>query len=856
MIKYLFSFFLVLICFTAFGQKKSIIRVTKSKSIYYTQRNGKNVAIVYDGTFVHQNSVMQADSAFLNQVENVMDAYGNVHITQGDTLNIYSDKLNYNGNTKIATLTDNVRMIDRDAILTTNYLTYSTATKIGTYTGGGKLINKDNTLTSKNGYYFTSTRDAYFRYNVVMVTPEALIKTDTLRYNAASKLAYFLGPSNIYDAKDKKDTLYTENGTYDTATEQAFFGKNNLYKSGSKSLKGDSLFYDKIKGYGRAIKHVIFHDKEQNITLYGDLANYYKAQELTVVTRDPYVVIVTEEKDTTKTDSVASKPQLAKKSGSNAVKSADTKQEIADAPPAGTMPVKALQNIPANVSLADTSKINDAKKALKNMPTLPVKSVSGVPLKISAVDTAKLDSAKKVLKSMSPEQIKAAQKSATAAVNKAAPSVIKSMPGLPIPTGSSVKKLTSNLEPVKPIGKEKVKRDSIFLSADSLKTQIVTYKVLKEMQARARMPRTRDTSIKAKTTTKAPAKVNSKFLTLRHPGTGPDSSYLHRDFFGKPKPVTAASKPGDTTAAKGQKKAKRVEQEVEDPVFMFSKVNLADTARIRIVIAYHSAKLFKSDLQAKADSMFYSYADSTVTMFVQPILWTQGSQLSGDTVALQMKNKKLNNLYMYPSSFIVNIEKTDSTHFNQIAGKRMRGFFKDDKLDRMYVTGNAESIYFARDSGIVKEMVRSLSSRMRVSFKNNSASQAYFLTKPEHRYGPLNKFGPDEQILKGFIWKPKERPVSKESILPSYNRKYNQQTQKPTIVKKPGTTNGLPQKGGAQKPTTDTLKNKLPTQPLLKTSKDSLGNKSQPVKTQKDSLPVKSQPAIKPKADSTAAKKP
>ncbi len=125
---------------------------------------------------------------------------------------------------------------------------------------------------------------------------------------------------------------------------------------------------------------------------------------------------------------------------------------------------------------------------------------------------------------------------------------------------------------------------------------------------------------------------------------------------------------------------------------------------------------------------------------------------------------------MFPHAFIVNIEKTDSVHFNQVSGKRMRGFFKDDKLHRMFIEGNAESIYFSRDSGkmTISGMQRSLSSRIRVDFKDNKATNLAFYTKPENRYGPLNKFKDDDKILKGFIWKPKDRPVSKESIIPSY----------------------------------------------------------------------------------------
>jgi hypothetical protein len=53
-----------------------------------------------------------------------------------------------------------------------------------------------------------------------------------------------------------------------------------------------------------------------------------------------------------------------------------------------------------------------------------------------------------------------------------------------------------------------------------------------------------------------------------------------------------------------------------------------------------------------------------------------------------------------------------------------------------------------------------------------------FSNKPEHRYAPVGKFTEEDKTLKGFIWKPKDRPVSKESILPSYNKKTTSKTGK------------------------------------------------------------------------------
>jgi lipopolysaccharide assembly outer membrane protein LptD (OstA) len=137
-IKYAFSLFFILTSVTVWAQKKSVVNLISSKSSEGVKINGKDVIKVYKGTFKQDYSIMRSDSAYFYAQDNAFDAFGNVNITQGDTLNIFSDKLNYNGNTKIAILTDNVKMVDKDATLTTNYLTYNTATRYGTYTSGGK----------------------------------------------------------------------------------------------------------------------------------------------------------------------------------------------------------------------------------------------------------------------------------------------------------------------------------------------------------------------------------------------------------------------------------------------------------------------------------------------------------------------------------------------------------------------------------------------------------------------------------------------------------------------------------------------------------------------------------------------
>ena len=143
---------------------------------------------------------------------------------------------------------------------------------------------------------------------------------------------------------------------------------------------------------------------------------------------------------------------------------------------------------------------------------------------------------------------------------------------------------------------------------------------------------------------------------------------------------------------------------------------------------------------------------------------------------------------MFPNAFIVNIEKTDSVHFNQLGGKRMWGYFKDDKLnlDDLF-RAMPESIYFARDSGkmTISGIQRSLSTRITADFKDNKVTNMGFYNKPENRYGPEKKFTADDKLLKAFIWKPKDRPVSKESIIPSFSKLKADADKKEKLPEKP-----------------------------------------------------------------------
>ena len=607
-----------------------------------------NVSYLRSPVFRQDNAILTCDSAVFYEKQNLFEAYNNVHINQSDTVNIYSDRLTYDGNTKMAHLTSNVRMLDQESVLTTNILDYNMASKIGTYVEGGKIVNKDVTLTSKNGYYFSSSRDAYFRYDVVVVTPQTVIKSDTMRYNTLTNWTYFYGPTNI---KGKDDNLYTENGAYNTKTEYAYFGKKNLYTQGSKSLKGDSLYYDGKAGYGKAVRNITFIDKEDKTLMRGQLGYYYKKDERTLVTKNAYFGLGT-------SDSILVK----------GVKQPDSLWLGADTLETQMVLRKTLTLIPTPIILKD----NEVGSAKENTPAAVPKSTSVPANKPTANSAAKPSDKKKRGK----EDL----------ALKKADSLMSD--------GSALKKSLDSIP---------IKKDSVLAKKDSILL----------------------------------AKIKPKLAAV--------------DLDSVKKQIVSQAAPKKAGSLVTNKKLK--------------DVNPLDTVRARSIKAYHSVNVFKSNMQAKADSLFYTSADSTLRWYYNPILWSEGTQQTGDTIYLQMKNKKLNTIQVIEKAFTVNVYK-DSVKFNQIKGKKITGFLKDGKLNTMYVDGNSESVYFTKDDDgkAYKEMNQTVSSRIKIRFKNGEIDDVVPIKDVDGAITPFQDVK-GEVVLTGFVWKPELRPTSKLQII-------------------------------------------------------------------------------------------
>jgi len=255
---------------------------------------GEQLRMLDHPIFEHEGAFLYCDSAWVYEATNTMDCYGNVRIKSSDTLNLYGKFLHYDGNTKIAIVRENVRLIDKQTTLTTDVMYFDRNTGIANYTTGGKMVNGDNVLTSKRCFYYTSQKLMYFRDDVVLTNPEYKINCDTLKYNTVSRISYFLGPTIL---KGKDNYLYCEDGEYDRVTSKSRFSINALLVDDNRRLTGDSLYYNEKLKYGKAVNHVVMTDTVQDVIIKGNFAEYWKTKGYTLFT-DKAVAILGDKQDT------------------------------------------------------------------------------------------------------------------------------------------------------------------------------------------------------------------------------------------------------------------------------------------------------------------------------------------------------------------------------------------------------------------------------------------------------------------------------------------------------------------------------------------------------------------------------
>jgi lipopolysaccharide export system protein LptA len=291
------TLFLLSIAFHASAQKKMKLKQADRLRGGKAPDGERFDRLIGDVILEQNKTTIYCDSAYFFKKRNFVEAFGKVRITEGDSINITGGKLEYDGNTKKATLRNNVVFTKLGtATLYTDNLDFERSRNLAYYYNGGRLVDSINVLTSRKGYYDVTSNMASFKRNVKVTNPDNVMTADSLQYNSRTKIIYFRTPTTVVSKKDSSTIVY-ETGFYETRSKQSILEKASAETSDYK-LDAETYNIDDIRKKYLFRKNVVMTNKKENLVIRGQSLDYYKNQGISKVYNNAYIAKVTDDNDT------------------------------------------------------------------------------------------------------------------------------------------------------------------------------------------------------------------------------------------------------------------------------------------------------------------------------------------------------------------------------------------------------------------------------------------------------------------------------------------------------------------------------------------------------------------------------
>ena len=194
------------------------------------------------------------------------------------------------------------------------------------------------------------------------------------------------------------------------------------------------------------------------------------------------------------------------------------------------------------------------------------------------------------------------------------------------------------------------------------------------------------------------------------------------------------------------------------------------------MLAYHNVRFFREDMQGAGDSLVYVVADSMLTMFGNPIVWSNNDQMTSDTIRILLSENRPKHMYLLNRAFIVSRGYHEGV-FNQISGREAIGFFNDSSdLESIQVFENVETVYFVIDDtdNSLIGILRQPAEEMRMQIENQVVISINYLRPGAGSMFPYHELPVEERFLEGFSWQIERRPRSREDIWANQQRNFQQ----------------------------------------------------------------------------------
>ena len=285
--QFIFGFISLIICLESFGQdNEKIIEIqqagsaTRDEAVYpgATILNRSETKRVH---LFHQGALIVSDYAIFYPERNNFNARGNVVFTQGDSITMTSQRLDYNGNTRIAQAIGSVHLIRTDMDLKTNTLELDRIKNQVYYNTEGVIIDSLNTLTSQQGIYYVNEKKYRFLSDVEIENPDYTINSERLDYFTELNHAFLYGPTEIVG---QDYLIQSERGFYDMDADTGTFKQNAVIHYDNKIIYGDSLYFNNPNQYAAATSNIKLIDTINQSIIEGHYGEIFKAKDSAIIT--------------------------------------------------------------------------------------------------------------------------------------------------------------------------------------------------------------------------------------------------------------------------------------------------------------------------------------------------------------------------------------------------------------------------------------------------------------------------------------------------------------------------------------------------------------------------------------------
>lgn len=188
-----------------------------------------------------------------------------------------------------------------------------------------------------------------------------------------------------------------------------------------------------------------------------------------------------------------------------------------------------------------------------------------------------------------------------------------------------------------------------------------------------------------------------------------------------------------------------------------------DTVIERQVRGFRRVRAYRPDMQMVADSMVFTTADSSLTLFHDPIVWNEGQQVLGEKIIFYMNDSTIDWAHVIGQALFV--QRNDTIHYNQITGREMKAYFKNSEIDKTDVIGNVRAVFYPLDGdSAMIGMNTTESSNLTVYFVDRAVDRIAIHSRSNGVMYPMEKIDPTKMYLPNYQWFGRIRPTSPEDV--------------------------------------------------------------------------------------------